>query len=269
MGIPLASSALRVPRALGACLFGIAVSGTLGVACAAERVTIDDEPETGASRSFRDGGSADSATVPPADANLQADAPVPPRDAARDGPPTLRDAEADAASPPRRLVVSEVFAADILSRRYVELAGPPSMLIGDLKLRIVSDTGVVLKSVDVGKRPTELMPARGTWVVGGLAGPSVDNGLLVSDWDLPSDSGSVQLVRVGAAGDVALLDVVGYGTPAAQVQSVPTESKEGTAAMSPGQKALLRKPSHVDTGNNLNDFCRGASSPNRANVCDP
>ena len=100
------------------------------------------------------------------------------------------------------------------------------MLIGDLKLRIGSDTGVVLKSVDVGKTPTEMMPARGTWVVGGLAGSSVDNGLLVSDWDLPLDSGSVQLVRVGAAGGVTLHDVVGYGTPAAQCRrSRPSRKK--------------------------------------------
>lgn len=240
---------------------------SLGVglgACGAERVTIDDDPDSGLSRTPRDAATGTDSSAP-------TDSSVPPdagsdaaRDARDDGPITARDAEADASTTPTRLVISEVFAADILSKRYVEIAGPPAGLIGDLRLRIVSNTGVVLKTVDVGKSPTELMPARGTWVVGGIAEFRVDNGYLVSDWDLPSDNGTVQLVRGST-----LLDVVGYGAPAAVVQSAPTEATEGAAAITPGTKSLLRRPPHLDTGSNAADFCRGAASPNAPNVCDP
>ena len=245
------------------------LTASLVFACGAERVTIEDDGDTGASRTARDSAvTTDSATqdaATPADSGTDGAS----ADAKPDGPIVLRDAEADASTVPTRLVIDEINATDILSKRYVEIAGPPGVLIGDLKLRIVSGSGVVLKTVDVAKSATEVMPARGSWVVGGIAELRVDTGYLVSEWDLPSDNGSVQLVRQGAG--VPLVDVVGYGTPAAQAQSAPFETSEGTAAVPPTTtgKALLRKPPHVDTGSNVADFCRGNASPNAANVCDP
>jgi len=246
-----------------------ALVASLVFACAAERVTIEDDADTGASRTARDSSVGSDSATPDAASSVDSGTDGSSADAKADGPVVLRDAQADASTVPTRLVIGEISATDILSKRYVEIAGPPATLIGDLKLRIVSNTGVVLKTVDVAKSATEVMPARGTWVVGGIAEFRVDTGYLVSEWDLPSDSGSVQLVRQGAG--VTLLDVVGYGTPAAQAQSAPVETSEGTAAVPPTTtgKALLRRPPHVDTGSNVADFCRGNASPNAANVCDP
>lgn len=233
--------------------------------CGAERVIVpEDDPDTG-TRTLRDGAVAPDGAKPEADARVASDAAL---DAAApdasDGA-TLQDARADAAVV--GVTISEVFAADILSRRFVEIAGPASTPLGELKLRIADGAGVVLKTVDVANTASDVMPARGTWVTGGLAGTSVDHGLLVSAWDLPSDNGTVQLVRVSGAG-TTVIDVVGYGTAAAQLTSTPTTSREGAAAGTPGTKSLLRKPPQVDTGSNIADFCLGASSPNAANVCD-
>jgi hypothetical protein len=245
---------------LGAC---VSVSFT---GCAAERVTLEDEDDTGVSRTPKDAASIDAKS--PTDASTDGAAPSDggSNDGSVDAAPDASDAgKTDAGTAP--LVISEVFAADILSKRYVEIAGPPGTPLVDLKLRIVSSTGTVLKTVDVPKGTGDVMPARGTWVVGGIAEAAVDNGLLVSAWDLPSDNGSVQLVRQGAT--TTLLDVVGYGTCAAQVATAPTASFEGVAAVTPGTKALLRKPGRADTGVNADDFCKGSASPNAANVCDP
>jgi hypothetical protein len=265
MSFPFASPV--VGRLFAACsLSGLVTS--LVFACAGERVTIEGEGDTGASRPVRDSDVGSDGSVADAATSFDSGTDSSAADAKADAP-VVRDAEADASTVPTRLVIDEINATDILSKRYVEIAGPPAMLIGDLKLRIVSNTGVVLKTVDVAKTATEVMPARGTWVVGGIAELRVDTGYLVSEWDLPSDSGSVQLVRQGAG--VTLLDVVGYGTPAAQAQSAPVETREGSAAVPPTTtgKALLRRPPHVDTGSNVADFCRGNASPNAANVCDP
>jgi hypothetical protein len=247
---------------LGACL-SLSFAG-----CAAERVTLEDEEDTGVARTPKDAASIDARS--PTDASTDS---APPRDAtSSDGSPQ-DSATTDASdagktdSGTAALVISEVFAADILSKRYVEIAGPPGTPLVDLKLRIVSSTGSVSKTVDVAKSAGDVMPARGTWVVGGLAELAVDNGLLVSAWDLPSDNGSVQLVRQGAT--TTLLDVVGYGTCAAQVATAPTPAFEGAAAVTPGTKALLRKPGRADTNVNADDFCKGVASPNAANVCDP
>lgn len=236
--------------------------------CAAERVTLEDEEDTGVSRTPKDAASIDAKS--PTDATTDS---ATPRDASSTDASSTDGATADASDAGKTdagtsaLVISEVFAADILSKRYVEIAGPPGTPLADLKLRIVSATGTVLKTVDVPKGAGDVMPARGTWVVGGIAEAAVDNGLLVSAWDLPSDNGSVQLVRQGAS--TTLLDVVGYGTCAAQVATAPTAAFEGAAAVTPGTKALLRKPGRADTGVNADDFCKGSASPNAVNVCDP
>lgn len=231
--------------------------------CAAERVTLEDEEDTGVSRTPKDAASIDAKS--PTDATTDS---ATPRDASStDGATTDASDAGKTDAGTSALVISEVFAADILSKRYVEIAGPPGTPLADLKLRIVSATGTVLKTVDVPKGAGDVMPARGTWVVGGIAEAAVDNGLLVSAWDLPSDNGSVQLVRQGAS--TTLLDVVGYGTCAAQVATAPTTAFEGAAAVTPGTKALLRKPGRADTGVNADDFCKGSASPNAVNVCDP
>lgn len=239
----------------------------LAHACAAERVVAEDDPDTGLGRPLRDGSTPDSAT---ADAST--------RDAAsadaRTEDATATDASTDARAPDAQtdaavvgVTISEIFAADILSRRYVEIAGPVSTPLGELKLRIADGTGNVLKTVDVANTTADAMPARGTWVVGGLAGTSVDHGVLVSAWDLPTDNGTVQLVRVSSSG-TTVVDVVGYGASAAQLTSTPTTSREGASAITPNAKSLLRKPPQVDTGDNASDFCRGNASPNALNVCD-
>jgi hypothetical protein len=231
--------------------------------CAAERVTIEDDTDATFSRPLRDAQTTTDAPVAEKDAAVEDASRA---DAVADGAPA--DARPDAPTPTAKIVISEVLEADVLSRRYVELAGPAGSSLADLKLRIVSATGAVLVTVDVARNTTDTMPARGTWVVGGIAGTSVDNGYLVSQWDLPSGSGTVQLVRA-TGGTVTLVDVVGYGTPAAQVASAPTETRRGQPAPDPAGKALLRRPPSVDTMNNSADFCRGVASPNGANVCDP
>ena len=230
--------------------------------CAAERVTIEDDTDATFSRPLKDGQAAVDAPIAEKDASEKDAATA---DAAADTAPA--DARTDAA-PPGKIVISEILEADVLSRRYVELAGPAGATLSDLKLRIVGSNGAVLVTVDVARSAADTMPARGTWVVGGIAGTSVDNGYLVSQWDLPSSSGTVQLVRV-AGSTVTLVDVVGYGTPAAQVVSAPTETRRGQSAPDPAGKALLRRPPGMDTMNNAADFCRGVASPNGANVCDP
>lgn len=231
--------------------------------CAAERVTIEDDTDATFSRPLKDGQATVDAPVPEKDA---AEKDAAEKDAATvDGAPA--DARTDAA-PPGKIVISEILEADVLSRRYVELAGPAGAPLSDLKLRIVGSSGAVLVTVDVARSATDTMPSRGTWVVGGIAGTSVDNGYLVSQWDLPSSSGTVQLVRVTGS-TTTLVDVVGYGTPAAQVASAPTETRRGQPAPDPAGKALLRRPPGMDTMNNAADFCRGVASPNGANVCDP
>lgn len=230
--------------------------------CAAERVTIEDDTDATFSRPLKDGQATVDAPIAEEDASEKDAATA---DAAADSAPA--DARTDAA-PPGKIVISEILEADVLSRRYVELAGPAGAPLSDLKLRIVGANGAVLVTVDVARSAADTMPARGTWVVGGIAGTSVDNGYLVSQWDLPSGSGTVQLVRV-AGSTVTLVDVVGYGTPAAQVVSAPTETRRGQPAPDPAGKALLRRPPSLDTMNNAADFCRGVASPNGANVCDP
>jgi len=254
---------LRAPFAA----LAIATTCLAPFACSAERVTVEDDPDTGLSRTPRDGSTTPpkDATPEPVDASRPTDAQADatPADAGADA--TVRDAQADAAVV--GVTISEIFGADILSRRFVEIAGPASTPLGELKLRIADGAGAILKTVDVASASGDVMPARGTWVVGGLAGSSVDHGLLVSAWDLPSDNGTVQLVRV-SGGLTTVVDVVGYGAAAAQLATSPTPSREGTAAATPAGKSLLRRPPQTDTGNNATDFCRGNASPNAVNVCD-
>ncbi len=263
-----AHASRRAPRAWVLALVALVAGASAGLAaCEAERAVLPEDADAGPSRALRDAEPAETgadARVPPG----PLDASLPDAPSARDAGEDARDAGAVADAATAGVVLNEIFAADALSRRYVELAGPPGAPIGDLSLRIIGSSGVVLKQVAVASTVTAQMPARGTWVVGGLGEVAVDQGYTVSAWDLPSDSGSVQLVRTGASG-LVLVDVVGYGVPAVRATSAPTTTSEGAPAASPGAGALLRKPPARDTDNNAGDFCAGPASPNRANVCAP
>lgn len=261
-------------RARNALVVGLVLAAAL--ASCEDPHAADDPGASGSSRATKDAGSLADSEVPAADAG-SSDAAVDAVDAAdaREASPVdaaeagAADAGADARDAAvGKVVINELFVNDALSKRYVEIAGPPGTPLSELRLRVVGAGGVVLKTVGVASVPSDVLPASGLWVVGGGLEPAVDNPLIASEWDLPTQNACVQLVHL-VGGTAVLLDVVGYGLPPSAAQTMPTACVEGSPAPNPGAGALVRKPGLTDTNMNSADFCQGPKSPRAPNTCAP
>ncbi|MBL8608704.1 MAG: hypothetical protein JNL38_15365 [Myxococcales bacterium] len=190
------------------------------------------------------------------------DAPVDaPRDAALDAP-------GDAATSASVRIAELYFdpgASYGDGAEYVELRGAPGTPVGDLRLRLVHETGGVKYDVAVGSA-TDVIGPTGTWVVGGgsvfkvAAQNRVDTVVSLAQWGLSAGSGSVQLVR-GPSRD--LVDVVGYGGAVSPPATAPTQTVEGTVAAVPtlDKHGIGRKPAAADTNDNSKDFCSMLATP--------
>lgn len=238
------------------------------VACAETASPIDDGD---ASAPPLDVGS------PPADPDSSADArsdAKPNADGGADAPGDAiatdapKDAPTDAPSS-ATVRIAEIYSDPGVTygdgAEYVELRGAPGTPVGDLRLRLVHQTGGVKYDVAVGG-PSDVIGASGTWVVGGgsvfkvAATNRVDTTVSLANWGLDGTAGSVQLVR-GAARD--LVDVVGYGGAVDPPATAPTQTVEGTVAARAtlDKHGIGRKAAAADTDDNSKDFCSMAATP--------
>jgi hypothetical protein len=154
------------------------------------------------------------------------------------------------------------------------------MRVDDLKLRLVTATGVVKYEVAVGPAGS-VFHANGLWVVGGaqtyklnVTPSTVDVVVGLASWGLDNAGGAVQVVRGST-----LLDVVGYrrdpdggalppaaSPPAATVEGRPATVPDPPAGQAP-QRSLGRRAAALDTNENATDFCAMQASPGAANSC--
>ncbi|MBI2390715.1 MAG: hypothetical protein HYV09_14090 [Deltaproteobacteria bacterium] len=150
---------------------------------------------------------------------------------------------------------------------YVEIRAPAGTPIGGLWLRVLDKTGTPYFNLRVADAGTN-MKSSGYWVVGWEFADKSDKGYKLSEWGLPADGGSIQLVRYDGATPV-LIDVVGYGTAPSATSTEPKKTLEGTAAALPSGgstgKSIGRKSVPGDSDDNATDFCVMSSTPGAAN----
>lgn len=204
------------------------------------------------------------------------------RDASKDAG---KDARPDADAGAAEVVINEIYVdIDGLGdgAEFVELRAEPGTPVGDLKLRILDETGAVKYAVTVAD-PGETVGGTGYWVVGGNQTfklgvlERVDQVIPLAVWGLPTSRGAVQLVR-----GTKIVDVVSWSDDAdagaiPPPSSPPAATGEGSPALVPTITKTSGKPAHSfgradeapDTNDNRADFCSMAASPGFAQKpCD-